>query len=266
MNMRKLMVLVVHVAAVLIVVFPLYAQKSAHEMSKIAANPLSNLVNIPLQNNTNFVIGPYNRTVNVLNIEPVIPLAGGSVITRTIFPVLWIPDITAETGMWSSGLGDILFSTYYVLPVVGGGIWGLGASLELPSGGEKRGNGKWCFGPSFGYLIQPGDWTMGFLLTNIWSFAGDSERSAVSKMIVDLAFLHQLGGGWYVNSAPIITVDWEASPGQQWVVPLGAGGGKVSLVGKAALNLQIGAFYNIVRPDIGPEWQLQLQAQMLFPT
>jgi hypothetical protein len=43
------------------------------ELAKAAQNPVANLISFPLQNNTNFGIGQYERAQNVLNIQPVIP-------------------------------------------------------------------------------------------------------------------------------------------------------------------------------------------------
>jgi len=255
------------ITAVVAFMVPLsFAQQSAEELSKDAANPLADLMSFPFQNNTNFGLGSYDRTANVLNIQPVVPFAGGKIITRTIFPVVWIPNVTSESGMWSTGLGDILATAFYVPPTSGAGIWGLGAALEIPTGGEKRGSEKWSLGPSIVYLLQPGKWTFGILANNVWSFAGSSDREAVSKMLLNLFLVYQLGQGWYVNSAPIITADWKAPSGQQWIVPLGMGVGKLSFVGKLPLNAQIGAFYNVVKPDAGPDWQLRAQVQVLLPT
>jgi len=43
------------------------------ELAKQAQNPIANLINLPLQNNTIFGAGPQGeRTLNVLNIQPVI--------------------------------------------------------------------------------------------------------------------------------------------------------------------------------------------------
>jgi hypothetical protein len=50
-------------------------------------------------------------------------------------------------------------------------------------------------------------------------------------MMINLFLVRQLGGGWYVNSAPIITADWTADSEDRWIVPLGAGGGKVVMLG-----------------------------------
>ena len=85
-------------------------------------------------------------------------------------------------------------------------------------------------------------------------------------MLLNLFIVRQLGEGWYVNSAPIITADWQADSGQQWIVPVGAGGGKlVMLGGKLPVNIQTQLYYNVVKPDFGPEWQWRFQIQILLP-
>ena len=53
----------------------IYSQgKSNEELVKAAQNPIANMMSIPFQNNTSFNFGPYDRTQNVLNIQPVCPL------------------------------------------------------------------------------------------------------------------------------------------------------------------------------------------------
>ncbi len=254
---------------VLLIVFTVSlvnAQQSQEELSKEAANPLADLMSFPFQNNLNINMGPYNRNTNVLNIQPVIPLAGGRIITRTIFPIVRIPDYGNENGKLSSGLSDIVFTAFYV-PKSKGITVGFGPIIELPTGGSVRGTQKWSIGPSFVFLAQPGEWTIGALINNVWSFAGKSERDKVNHMMLNVFIVRQLGNGWYVNTAPIITTDWTAQKGDQWIVPLGGGGGKVVMLGgKLPLNLQTQMYYNVVRPDFGPEWQWRVQVQILLPT
>ena len=243
----------------------LHAQKSQEDLSRQAANPLADLMSFPFQNNLNINYGEFDRNLNVLNIQPVLPFADGRIITRTIFPVLWIPDYSQESGMYSSGLGDISLTAIYA-PASEGLTWGVGPVLEIPAGGEKRGTQKWGLGPSAVVLVQPGDLTLGALLNNVWSVAGDDSRAEVNKMLLNLFVVYQLGEGWYVNSAPIITADWKAESGEQWTVPLGAGFGKVTFVGgKLPLNVQTQLYYNVVHPDFGPEWQWRFQMQVLLP-
>ena len=78
-------------------------------LAKAAQNPIANLISFPLQNNTAFGIGPYQRAQNELLIEPVIPLhitKDWNLITRTIWPQLVQPDPTQPTKGWT-GFGDL---------------------------------------------------------------------------------------------------------------------------------------------------------------
>ena len=239
--------------------------QDSEELSRQAANPLADLMSFPFQNNLNMNYGEFDRNLNSLNIQPVLPFADGRIITRTILPILWIPDYSQESGMYSSGLGDISFTAFYA-PANQGVTWGVGPVLDLPTGGDKRGAQKWALGPSAVVLVQPGDWTFGALVNNVWSIAGDENRQDVNKMLLNLFVVYQLGNGWYVNSTPIITANWKAESGQQWTVPLGAGFGKLMFVGgKLPLNIQTQLYYNVVGPDFGPEWQWRVQAQVLLP-
>lgn len=241
-------------------------QQSTAELAKAAQNPLANLMSFPFQNNTSFEIGPYDRTQNVLNIQPVIPLKGGRIITRTIIPIVWQPDVTMASGT-STGLGDIQFTAFYSPPTQGF-TWGVGPILSIPSGGEQRGTEKWGIGPSVVVLAMPGHWVTGILVNNVWSFAGDEARSDVNQMLVQPFLNYNFGEtGWYLSCAPIITANWEAESGDRWIVPIGGTIGKLSRVGSKGLpvNIQAGAFYNVVTPDAGPTWSTRVQLQILLP-
>ena len=43
------------------------------ELQNAVQHPVASLISVPLQNNTNFSFGSFNRTQDVLNIHPVIP-------------------------------------------------------------------------------------------------------------------------------------------------------------------------------------------------
>jgi hypothetical protein len=49
------------------------AADDADALAKATQNPVASLISVPIQNNSNFAVGPYNRTQDVLNIQPVIP-------------------------------------------------------------------------------------------------------------------------------------------------------------------------------------------------
>ena len=69
------------------------AATNTDELRKAAQNPVASLISVPVRDNSNFNITPGDRTQNVLNIQPVIPVRIGknwNLITRIITPILFI--------------------------------------------------------------------------------------------------------------------------------------------------------------------------------
>jgi hypothetical protein len=65
------------------------APEGHEDLQKASQNPIADLVSVPFQSNTNFNSGPFNRTQEILNIQPVVPMhlnADWNVISRTIIP------------------------------------------------------------------------------------------------------------------------------------------------------------------------------------
>ena len=94
-----------------------YGQEKNHtDLAKAAQNPIANLISLPLQNNTNFGIGPDDETQNILNIQPVWPFSLGedwNLITRTIFPVVSQPNVLTGGEGRINGLGDTTFTGFF---------------------------------------------------------------------------------------------------------------------------------------------------------
>ena len=64
---------------------PLETSQSAEALAKQVADPIANLISVPLQNNMDFGNGPKNALQNALNVQPVIP--GALVFRMTDGPV-----------------------------------------------------------------------------------------------------------------------------------------------------------------------------------
>ena len=71
--------------------------------------------------------------------------------------------------------------------------------------------------------------------------------------------------GWYLNTSPIITANWEADSGNQWTVPFGGGIGKMVKHGKLPVDYKLTAYWNAERPEYAPDWNLQFTIKFLFP-
>jgi len=247
---------------------PAFAEMSNEALAKAAQNPVANMISIPFQNNTNFNVGPYDRTQNILNIQPVIPVSVNkdwNVITRTIAPLIWQPGMAPGQDS-TFGLGDIQFTAFLSPAKSEELIWGAGPILQLPTHtNDVLGTSKWGIGPSFVALKVEKVLVYGALVNNVWSFAGPDGAPDINKFLLQPFVNYNFGDGMYITSAPIITADWEADSDNQWTVPLGGGIGKIVRVEKLPLNLQAQLFYNVVTPDYGPNWTLRLQVQLMLP-
>lgn len=195
-------------------------------------------------------------------------------ITRTIVPIIHVPDSVAGLDVLpqgvgrgvDTGLGDINFSAYLSPTKPGSVIWGVGPSVTFPTATDKLlGSEKFSAGPAGVVLIQPKPWTLGILARQLWSFGGDDNRADVNQLLLQPFVNYNLSDGWYLTSSPVITSNWNAAAGEKWTVPTGGGFGKLFRLGGVPLNEQFQAFYNVENPSLGPDWNARLQVQFLFP-
>lgn len=251
------------------------AQEEGGNLEKKIQNPIASLISVPFQNNTDFganVIDPitgefHDRARNTLNIQPVVPFQLGekvNLIARTIIPIVSLPLNIDKT---QSGLGDINMSLYLTPSKPSKVIYGAGLALILPTAmhPEILGSEKFSMGPGVVALTQPGTWTIGGLIQNTWSVAGNSDRDDVNFFYSQIFVVKGLKKGWYINSAPIITANWDGESGEKWTIPMGAGMGKLFKVGKLPINAQLGWYRYLEAPTNGPEHQFRAQVVFLFP-
>ena len=245
---------------------------SPADLAKKAQNPVANLISLPLQLNWNFNAGPLEKSQPVLNIQPVIPIQlndDWNLITRTILPVISQPAFTPAQSR-DNGIGDINFTAFLSpdKPSPSGWTWGVGPAVIMDTASDDRlGQGAWSIGPSAVLLKSPGDWVFGALVSQVWSVSEDTGRSDVNQMLFQpfINYNFPAHPGRYVTFSPIITADWEASSSNTWTVPLGLGIGQLKKFGKQPVNMQVSAFYNVIRPDDTSNWQIRAQIQFLFP-
>jgi hypothetical protein len=244
---------------------------SGDELRKAAQNPIASLISVPLQNNTNFGIQPGERTQDVLNIQPVIPIGvtkDWNLIIRWITPIIWQPlpasPPAPEVGKY--GFGDMQPSFFLSPKQAGKVIWGAGPVFQFPTATDTYlGQGKLGIGPTLVVLTQPGPWTIGALVNNVWSVAGSGGRPAVNQMTLQYFINYNLKKGWYLGTQPILTANWEAANGDRWVVPFGGGIGRVMKLGMQPVNLQLGFYGNAVHPANASPWSVRVQFVLLFP-
>lgn len=240
-----------------------FAQESEEDLAKATQNPVADMFSLPFQNNTTYGNEPFNRPQNVLNVQPVIPFHLGSkvsLINRVIIPIITQPSTTEDKS--STGFGDIHYTAWFSPRKASKFTYGVGPVLQIPVATSKEfGSNEFGVGPSIVALTMINEWVAGIVVNNIWTFGDVAENKFLFQYFVN----YNLPKAWYVVSGPIMTANWNASKGQQWIVPVGAGMGKVFRIGKQAFNLNAQAFYNVKKPDGVGDWQTRVQLQLVFP-
>jgi hypothetical protein len=244
------------------------AADEAAALQKATQNPVASLISVPVQNNSNFSIGPDDRTQDVVNIQPVIPARiseNWNLITRIIQPIVWQPYPNQNTG-GEYGLGD-MNPTFFLSPAKPGKlIWGVGPTFIIPTASSDiTGQGQFSLGPSIVLLTQPGHWTIGTLASNVWSVAGESGRAPVNQFLIQYFLNYNLKKGYYITLQPIITANWMASPSNVWTVPFGGGIGRIMKLGFQPVSLTAQFYGNAHTPAGGSPWSMRLQIAFLFP-
>jgi hypothetical protein len=221
---------------------PDYARRLDHDtvskadeddIARESENPIGNLTVLPLENDTNFGVGPHDGTQNILEFEPVVPIhlnPDWTLINRAIIPAVWNPDLSPAMSVpqaiaptdysaflspsrpvdgWTVGAGPIVQIPTATSPTVGSSVWGLGPTAVVVKTTE--------------HVVA------GVLANQVWSLGGvDSGPGGrrYATFLVEPFFNYNFGGGWFVFSDPIITANWETR-GTKWTVPLGAGFGRI---------------------------------------
>jgi hypothetical protein len=239
------------------------------------ANPVGSVYSVPIETTWDF--GAPNGEATFINVQPVIPITlseDWNLINRTIIPFIDAPggiegrpgNPEPVQGSRTFGLGDISSSFFFSPAKPGKVIWGVGPILGFPTASDSvLGSGKFTAGPTAVVLTQPKPWTMGVLVGNLWSYAGNENRGDVNQMFLQYFINYALGDGWYLTTTPMMTANWNASSSERWTIPVGGGAGKLFNVGKLPIRTQVQAFYNLDKPSGGADWSLMWTLQFVFP-
>lgn len=240
------------------------ASNEAAELAKKLANPVASLISVPFQNNTDVGIGANNGSRNTLNIQPVIPIKLSeklNLITRVVLPVVSQHNVTG-IGTQQSGLSDAVVSAFFSPSAAKNGlVWGVGPALLVPTATDDfLGTKKFGVGPTALILKQTNGWTIGGLINQIWSIAGDENRADVSQMFLQpfLNYNWKSGAGLGVNSE--ITQNWEGRTTTVYLNPTVSG---VTKLGTQIVSLAVGPRIQVAAPD-GSKSAFGVRAVVVF--
>lgn len=254
---------------------------SAAEMAKKLQNPLANIKAVMTDNSIGFGTGNDDGTSYGFQIQPVyaidMPEYGFTFIPRAVIPILGLQPgtktrITGEDGnpipsdsgsVW--GLGDSILQFFFAPHVESDWKWGVGPQLSLPTHTDSALKGpEWGAGLA-GVVTGEITPNLSFsgMIGNHWSFDGDYSTATIQPM-----FFYNIDAipGAYLGYNAVISADWKADSDNTWTVPLGLSVGRTFDVGGGhGLDLIVGPYWNVVRPDGAADWVLRFGVNWLFP-
>ncbi len=258
------------------------APPSAGDLAKQSQNPVGSLASIPFQFNFNSGGFLQDRTLLVLDIQPVIPFRlndNFNLIFRPIIPYVNVPLLFGRS---KGGFADVQAEIF--LASNGDFVWGIGPSFSFPTATNGFvSTGSWAAGPNGVIVLSTGHWVLGVLARNLWTFSDDGDLidevdfldidafddddddREVNQFLIEPFINWNFGVGWSLSTDPVITANWDKDDDNRWTVPLGLGITRTTRLGKHPINLAAKYYHNIVRPDFGPDDQVQLQITFLFP-
>ena len=252
-----------------------YAQSSLEDISKSAQDPLANISAINLDNTLNFSTGEDDDTAYGLQIQGIYSINTEKInfVPRVIVPIMAVPkgsDLPnlepgagGEDTTW--GIGDSMIQLFMSPVGDGNWKWGIGPQFSFPTHTDSDLRGPdWGAGVSGVLIGSVGNWSLGAVAGNLWSFDGDFSQLNIQPLIY---YNIESVPGLSISYNPSIIADWKIDSSDRWTVPLGAGIGKTFLLGSKghALDLSVGAYGIPIRPDGAPSAQLKLGMFFIFP-
>lgn len=153
---------------------------SSVEIAKKLANPIANMISVPLQYNFSRGLGKdQGGNEQTLVFQPVMPfdLGGGdSFIFRPIATGVREVSIEGPSGRPYSGYGisNVVIESFYAPNTNSSWIWGVGPYLSSPAGNSGHfGSQQTGAGLTAVLLNREGPWTYGLLSYQSWSVGGN---------------------------------------------------------------------------------------------
>lgn len=241
--------------------------EAIREMARKAQDPLGDIKALMTDNTIAFNAGPdENDTTFGFQLQPVysIPAERMNMILRAIVPIVGVepnvvvppigPDPRPGNGdKW--GISDPILQYFFSPKGSGMWKWGIGpqVSLKMRSTPRQAGPG-WGAGLSGVLFGSEGNWAFGAVAMQHW---GDEDDFSLATIQPIVYYNISSVPGAYVGYNNAITYNWKASKGNKLMLPLGLTVGRTMLVGKNGLDLNVGVYSIVERPDDAADWQFK---------
>lgn len=241
---------------------------SVEELARKAQDPLADTKAIMTDNTIGFGTAN-NETAYGFQIQPVYSIPTDdkpfNLILRLVIPIIGAPvgatiprlsdDPIPDLGTkW--GLSDIFLQSFWSPKSDAAIKWGIGPQISLKTRTSERVGGPgWGGGISGVFFGAVGEFSYGALINHHWG----EENYNVTSLQPMIYYNLKLIPGAYLGYSNTTTYSWKAASGDRWQVPLGLIVGRTFAIGGKghALDLNLGAYSLVAKPEDGADWQFK---------
>ena len=249
-------------------------------MARKLQDPLANMSALMTDNDILFKTGKGDDEVSYsYQLQPVHAWSfdeqGLNFIARGIVPILGVAPtavvppqvdtpVIANSRVW--GLGDIVSQFFFSPKTEGAWKWGLGPMISWKTRTDNQlGGAGWGAGPVA--VIVGGitrDISSSFFVGHLWGDEGGFSTTTFQPMI---SYNIPSLPGVAINYNATISYNWDAkSSGNSLTLPLGVGVSKtIALGGGYGLDMGLGFYANVIRPDGSANGKINWTLSVLFP-
>ncbi|MDA8491524.1 hypothetical protein [Kluyvera sp. Awk 3] len=237
-------------------ILPVTLHAYAEDAVDKANNPLHLASSFAVQDYYTPEIDGTNQHTNDVLFRATIPIDSNDLIAVPQIMRVTVPMATRpqSSGGYDSGIGDINLFDIFLLKQDGVKL-GVGPLLTTNSAAkEELGTGQWQAGLSAVAVNTSPRWLTGALVQWQKSFTGDSDRAHVETATLQPFLIYKMSRGWFLRSTAIWSYNVK---NDDYVIPLGLGGGRAILVGDYIVNSFIEPQWTVAhRGDYQPEFTL----------
>ncbi len=248
----------------------------AAEMAKKLQDPLANITAIMTDNDFLFKTGQDEFSYSS-SIQPVkvwsFDKAGFNFGARAIINIAGMAPESQKSNIQEPlpegdkitwGITDMLVQFFYSPKSDASWKWGAGPMFSLKTSTNPKLDGPgWGSGP-IGVLVGGlGNFSFAFIGGHLWGFDGDFSTSIFQPMIF---YNFPNAVGWAISYNNQVSLNWNATTGNQFTVPLGLSTSKVIGLPKGhGIELGLGPYWNVVRPKGATSLMIRLNINFVFP-
>lgn len=234
-------------------------------IAKQLANPIANLVSVPLQYNYDRGLGANQAgSEQSLVFQPVMPFSLGGGDVFILRPIVTGVRQTNVDGFSGYGVSNVTIESFWAPNTGSSWIWGIGPYVNLPAGNSGHfGSQQTGAGVTAVVLNRDGPWTYGLLGFQSWNIGGNPAFGTQNNFYGQpfVAYTNQAAWTFTLESQAQYNYDARRTSN-----PLYFGVSKLEVVGGQPISFSAGPTYYLSSIPGGPSgWGGRAQVTFVFP-